>query len=532
MKEYIVTLKNFDDLTSFYDDMETPGGNQYIPNRIVDCTDRRPISKNTHYMLTEEEAEQITNDPRVLACEIIPSELGVEVKPLWTQTSSNFSKSSNNSSSDINWGLLRCVEGQQRINWGTDGTISQTGTISIPTEGRNVDIIIVDGHLVPNHPEFAKNSDGTGGTRVVQYNWYELNPTVTGGLAETYTYDTSLTTNNQNHGNHVAGIAAGNTQGWARQANIYNIDPYGANSMDNLKIFEYILAWHRNKPINPLTGRKNPTIVNNSWGYFYTVNINNIAGGTYRGADYTSPTAANLTSYGFLHNGTTAYPQARITGVDSDIATCIEEGIIFVGAAGNDSYKIDVPAGQDYNNRVLWNYSGTSYAYVYYHRGGSPVSATSCIVVGIGSGSVSETKLNFSSTGPGVDIYAPGENIQSVAASVIGSADPRNSSYAFGKQSGSSMSSPQVTGVLACALETYPFMTQTEARTYLFAYSKYSQMTDTGGSYTDLTSLQGGFNRYLYFNKERKDIGALWPRAIYRPRPSSGSVYPRPKIRR
>ena len=26
--------------------------------------------------------------------------------------------------------------------------------------------------------------------------------------------------------------------------------------------FDYIKVWHKNKPINPLTGRKNPTIVN------------------------------------------------------------------------------------------------------------------------------------------------------------------------------------------------------------------------------------------------------------------------------
>ena len=30
--------------------------------------------------------------------------------------------------------------------------------------------------------------------------------------------------------------------------------------------FDYIRVWHKNKPVNPVTGRKNPTIVNGSWG--------------------------------------------------------------------------------------------------------------------------------------------------------------------------------------------------------------------------------------------------------------------------
>jgi hypothetical protein len=63
-KEYIVTLKNFEDLDQFYQDMETPGGTLYIPNRSIPCTDRRPTSRNTFYMLTEWEAAELRGDER------------------------------------------------------------------------------------------------------------------------------------------------------------------------------------------------------------------------------------------------------------------------------------------------------------------------------------------------------------------------------------------------------------------------------------------------------------------------------------
>jgi hypothetical protein len=59
-KEYIVTLKTKDDLNQFYIDMELKG---------YSCAVKRPLSRNTHYYLTEEQAKEIEKDERVLACE-------------------------------------------------------------------------------------------------------------------------------------------------------------------------------------------------------------------------------------------------------------------------------------------------------------------------------------------------------------------------------------------------------------------------------------------------------------------------------
>jgi len=73
-KEYIVTLKDKTHLEEFYQDMETLGGCEKIPNRSVECACRRPISRNTHYWLTNDEVTYLKSDPRVIAVETKPSE--------------------------------------------------------------------------------------------------------------------------------------------------------------------------------------------------------------------------------------------------------------------------------------------------------------------------------------------------------------------------------------------------------------------------------------------------------------------------
>jgi hypothetical protein len=535
LKEYIVTLKNRDDLDAFYEDMETPGGNLYIPNRAVECVNRREISRNTHYMLSDAEAEELKKDSRVMFAELTPQEQGLVVRPSYTQTG-NFNKSGALNSAYRNWGLLRCVEGQQRANWGSDGTQNINATISVTTQGKNVDVVIVDGHFNPAHPEYAVNSDGTGGSRVIQQNWYA--PLLTQPYVYTPYTGTGAEDDN-NHGAHVAGTACGNTQGWARSANIYNINPYSTNPNGDIinTLFDWLRVWHNAKAINPATGRRNPTITNHSWGFYRFMTIGAITEINYRGTTVTGPfTVAQLANYGLITTNFSGIDYlvvpSRNGATEQDIVDCIADGMIVVGAAGNESATLGAPFDADWNNYVVAG-GQTIYTSDLGTPGGAIREDLSYATICVGSidNTTTDRKSGFSNRGARIDIWAPGSGIQSSVNSG-GIADSRNASYTQDIYSGTSMASPQVCGVLACALEMYPTMNNDQARTYLFATAKQNQVFDNSNGLSDVYDLINSPNRYLAHKQERPLSGSVYPKTDYFLRPTSGQVYPRTRIKR
>ena len=569
LKEYVVTLKNFKDADVFYADMETTGCGLHdaLPDRSIECINRRPISRNTHYLMTYDEAAVILNDPRVLAVELNPADRGlIRGTFSFEQTSTEFNKAVASSSTDINWGLLRCLRASDISNWGATGTVKQSGTVISDSSGKNVDVVIMDdGTPYPTVLEYQQNPNGTGYTRMVEYNWFQHNPVVTGGSASVYSYpDNRL----QQHGGHTTGTVAGNTQGWARDANIYNLTFY--NSID------YVREFHKNKPINPLTGVKNPTVMNNSWGYrsssLFSANISKL---TIRGVDY-FPTSGSSGSYVWDSNVLQniarlniggAFP-ARDTATDTDMIEAMTEGIIIVASAGNSYFYQDVVGGLDYNNTMI--YSGNT---LYIHRGSSPGAAdggtenTKIICSGaIGqhnetSGAsiyastaieIGDYKAEFSNYGPRIDCYAPGSGIQSIWAAdntlydsnntvdprvaALGLTDTINNN--FKKCPGTSMSAPQTAGVLACLAEKYPRMTQADARAYI-KYASPSTVLSTSGGAQDPKDAGTGFNatsniQMLALRGTRHptaDVGGYYstpfPSSIEKHRPPTGQVYPR-----
>jgi len=302
LKEYIVTLVADTDLNNFYTEIETKGRptKSSVPERAIECIERRPTSINTHYMLTDWEAEELRSDPRVRKVSLHPRYLGIRAgsSTTFTQTSSNWNKSSSTSNNMLNFALLRCTEEVNRSGWGSNGTPNATGTVTLTSSGKHVDVVGIDDNGISwGHPEFAVNADGTGGTRSVQYNWFQHNDVVKGTAPGTYSYG------NEAHSTHCAGTTCGSTLGWARSANIYNIYYLAGDNSDYdfPWVMDYVRAFHANKTVNPATGRKNPTITNNSWGmsiFPSEWSFSDITAVTYRGTRYTpSSGATNYTGY-------------------------------------------------------------------------------------------------------------------------------------------------------------------------------------------------------------------------------------------
>lgn len=559
MEEYIVTLKRWEDIEGFYRDMESESDIPHLPKRPVGLSARRPNSRNTNYRLTSEEAKELKKDPRVADVNKPIRDVDIQTWPLWNQSENNWDKSASLNWQYKNWGLLRCSLDEQIVGWGSDNVASKSGTVTASLEGDRVDVVIVDGHIYPQNPEFFTNPDGTGTTRVIQHNWFQYEPNVSGGAAGTYPYPSTIfqyNRPNDNHGCHVAGIVAGNSNGWARKANVYNIYPYGTPVTAD-RLFEYIREFHLSKPLDEQYDDKNPTIVNNSWHFVQSVNVTEILEVHHRGNVYTGPfTTDNAdlallttigvtpvdTSTGFVTFG------LRRADVEADIEDCVANGIIFVGAASDYSFKIDVPGGEDYDNFIK-----TASGNVYYHRGASPTSAIKddgtrlTITVGATDSNQLEFRQDQSCIGPRIDVFAPGANIMSSVNGPNGYGgviDRRIQGLYFTKDaSGTSQAAAQVTGVIACWLEEN--RTANLAQVFTALYSTLSVanaipdpvailgVEDPMANYGNLTALLGSSNSMIYADfssvskgSVRPKVGVVYPTYVYGER-DSGVIFPR-----
>ena len=212
----------------------------------------------------------------------------------------------------------------------------------------------------------------------------------------------------------------------------------------------------------------------------------------------------------------------RNATTDADLTDMMNSGVIVVAAAGNNSTKIDIPGGIDYDNKLSAivigldinapdgidpiNYIQYLYGDLYYHRGSSPSGCPGVISVGSLSRSSTESKNIWSDTGPRVDVYSQGDMIASTTHSFVDGYpsiyDVRSinkpTTYCVTKLSGTSMASPQVCGMIASYATANRGINQSIASNFIKNNSK-NTIVDTGGSYSDLTSLLGGSNRCAYY---------------------------------
>lgn len=508
-KEYIVSLNKGVDYAAFNQEMIATTGAGDIPQRSVDVANARPGSeRNTHYMLTDEEAAVLKNDPRVYGVTLLP-----ESDPnlfLGTRAiqSGDFTKTTLDRGDFLNWGMRRMNESTNPY----DG-VNVDGGYNYTLDGTGVDVVIMDSGIQADHPEFQ---DADGVSRVQQIDWATAS-----GLPFTQSADHYR--DHDGHGTHVAGTVVGKTYGWAKNARIYSVKLAGLETdsgTDGTGIsatyaFDCIKLWHRNKTVDPATGVKRPTIVNMSWGYLqYYDSVSSVTyrGTTYTGTDVDTPNENWAFGLVPIFDGSRFLTNVRVSSVDVDMEELIDEGVHVCVAAGNRSHKIDIPGGIDYDNTVVLN-TGT----VEYHRGSSPYSLRAHIVGNIDSVehiSGLEQKASSSETGPGVSVYAPGtdimsamSNINSFNANTVDNPYPANASYLINNITGTSMASPQVAGMLSLWLQLNPASTPEQGLAFVNSTAKVDQLYETGNSndYTELRSLLGGENRFA-FNKFNSNV--------------------------
>lgn len=530
LHKYTILLAKHQDLDDFYNDMESPGGNLYIPNRRVDLALRRPFSRNTQYYLTHDEAKLVSQDPRVLFVRLtddpnVEDILSTSPHPedwvSWTSASDYFTKRKRTAPEEAyspveaigitNWGLLRTAEIQNRDMWESGPSTIDPAS---PTKwynahallqskfgGHNIDMVIWDGIFDPNHPDFAVNPDGTGGTRAIQRDWYSRNTACGYPYTGPYPYVRNrfftgfgfadvdlLNSASGQHGVHVASTAAGNRHGFAREANIYNIGFLSRDGFNWDQARDLLYDWHVN--VKPAQGNNNLTVINLSAGSnafvayadidYFMVNGSRVddprGGNTWALADFTLSRSIQL--------GISWQGQRRATGINfavaypdrqADIEDMISAGIYFVTAGGNDQNTIHA---WDNDNRVVKKNT----QFYYYNRGS--FTSQNAIIVG-NMDTTGQPRLHLTSArGAGVTVSAPGTDIWA-ASNVL--ADPsdknfkflpdyRNINYALRPETGTSMASPHVAGVVALILNEDPGLTPAAVKAKIMNDSAKGQL--------------------------------------------------------
>lgn len=486
----VVTVKKGVDVDALMEELTSLGAtNNFVPSRAVEMYNEKSDSlRNFDVVLTREEADKLKLDPRIVDVRYgTKAENGFILRPTALDESRTYSRSTAQNSSHYNLAFYSCS--RETNPWSITSYSYQLPYSAI---GEGVDVVIQDSGIEVGHPEWLAQDGVTSRLKLVDW------PTVS-GLSGVYTQTANQYRDLYGHGTHCAGTAAGRRNGWAKSADIYSIkvleDP--GNEFPPGGSFNIIRSWHN------LKNNGRPTIVNMSWGYLnlYT----NINGGNYRGTSWSGNTAQS--QYGMLNTVYNQYDSAptyyfpiRVASVDAEIEDCIDAGIVLVGAAGNDAHKIDVVGGLDYNNYFI---SGVTARY--YHRGATPSSVPGVVNVGSVRASSTEYKSAFSSCGPGITVYAPGEAIQSampVGSSLSSGAvdHPDNSNFKLKKIQGTSMASPQVAGILACLLGSRPHYNSYDCIRWLEKTTIKNRLLDTASTnYSDIFSLQGSPNRYLRY---------------------------------
>ena len=420
-QNFTVSVKNEIDWEEIHNYIINENEIDGIPNRKIDCTSEMKCSlKRGVYNMSVKEANVLRNHPKVDWVEM--SSLYNPIVLEQRKYDEEFDKHNfidrykdstirnlrpNSPTSDgsstldyTQWGLHR--HQSKTNNYGTSTSLATDSQYSLT--GLHVDVVIMDSGVRWDHPEFLVPGTSSFSTKddtrvrdilihgASEYgiNWSSEGLVAPGsGSLINYTEAKVLGSSIPSydyHGSHVAGTAAGNMFGAAFEANIWSIaciDRSDVGFSEPADGFDYIKVWHKNKPLNPITGRRNPTVVNCSWGFRQFFNNNSSYNLTFRGSSFTKTNvdsgpsavpAVYYMSYGFGNYREFTSVKTASQSEANEIANDPDcKNMIFVCAAGNSSDKQEEFNGLDYNNEVTSASFYYSSGYdAYFNRPGTP----------------------------------------------------------------------------------------------------------------------------------------------------------------
>lgn len=346
------------------------------------------------------------------------------------------------------------------------------------------------------------------------------------------------------HGTPCGALTFGRTQGWAYNANKWNLDLYGSYGTGVEAGFDLTKLFHQLKPKNTAYNSKDPTVMSNSWGYRANKDP---SGSTY----YYSHRGGSLTGYTteptfISHMGTQGdggrwKSEMKTNSLLTALDELIDSGVLFVCAAGNSNQKCVSPTHPDYDNYIT-DTNGQSLAESSFTEFGVEVTGTTnrrgfpqqggkftdtdgavkykTINVGaLDDDYVNgvEGKVGYSDRGNSIDCYTPADGTLSANKSYT-SEGPRvdtyaNFSYAPGANdcafSGTSAACPVAAGFIATVIEHNRDWTWREVIAWINSlsvptvgdfYRGNESTNPTTNNWTDYESLEGGTPRVLYQN--------------------------------
>jgi len=524
------------------------------------------------YWLTEEEANEISKHPQVKWIELSPSDyrnvypepepdtkrFRKNVKIYRNLTTSAFSISATSAEENrTNWATKRVGVTTNGKSWPnvTGNAAVINDDLSFSLTGKNVDVIIHDSGIMQYHPEFLDDDgksrvrdvvldgpyyidptyfinnnytytkpDGrTGITTASAHAWWEgalgrsasFSSVGTVAIPDNYTVANTLGiggtshTMTSSHGTGCAGLSAGKNFGLAFESNIWNMSAIASpTSMGVEASYDIMKIFHQNKPVNTETGRKNPTVVNGSWGYFAGFNSGTTVSYSFKGSTGTF-TGYNMGSSGVqamafgLVQGQTYNRQFATSSRSNSTETAGDEmvnaGVIYVTSAGNSNQRLGLGLTDPHLNDYLTTLNGAD------TRAGIPGSGVSGTVpsghrnwihpanigyntttdyhpaVCVGAmddfieSNYQERKASYSNNGPGVDVWAPADETLS-AGMRAANGDQLGTEINFSRYNsdfvdryfnGTSAASPVVAGVVALFLQSKPSATSSEVKDFI-----------------------------------------------------------------